>query len=94
MVNGMAAVKVTITLPENQVEEIRALVEAGNASNVSQFVQHAVRVALFDAAGWRDMLDQALQQTGGTLTRQERAWADRVLKRESPKRRTGKRRAA
>jgi Arc/MetJ-type ribon-helix-helix transcriptional regulator len=69
----MATTKITITLNDEQVEEIRALVAAGQAANISAFVKHAVGVALFDAAGWRELLDQALQQTGGPLTKKERA---------------------
>jgi Arc/MetJ-type ribon-helix-helix transcriptional regulator len=79
MVFGMATTKITITLADDQVEEIRALVTAGQARSVSAFVKHAVGVALFDAAGWSEMLKDALQQTGGPLTKKERAWADAVL---------------
>jgi hypothetical protein len=53
----------------HQVDEIRALVAAGAAASVSAFLKHAVGVALFDAAGWKEMLQDALQQTGGPLTR-------------------------
>jgi hypothetical protein len=42
-----------------QLDEIRALVAAGTAASVSAFVKHAVEVALFDAAGWREMLEDA-----------------------------------
>ncbi len=80
MVFGMAATtKITITLADDQLEEIRALVAAGQAANISAFVKHAVGVALSDAAGWKDMLDMALQQTGGPLTDEERNWADDIL---------------
>jgi Arc/MetJ-type ribon-helix-helix transcriptional regulator len=79
MVFGMATKKVTITIDEDQVERIRALVEAGTASSVSGFIQHAVRVALDDVAGWGAMLADALTDTGGELSRQERRWADEVL---------------
>ena len=79
MVSGMATRKVTVTLREDQVDEIRALVTAGQASSVSAFVQHAVGVSLADAAGWRQMLEEALDQTGGPLTKKERAWADAIL---------------
>ena len=54
-------------------------VAAGQAANVSAFVQHSVGVALHDAAGWKEMLEDALQQTGGPLTKNERAWADALL---------------
>ncbi|MGO4882548.1 MAG: ribbon-helix-helix domain-containing protein [Bryobacteraceae bacterium] len=47
----MATTKITITLPDDQVQEIRDLVAARQARNVSAFVQHAVGVALHDAAG-------------------------------------------
>jgi len=79
MVSSMATLKITVTLPVDQVEEVRALVAAGRAISVSAFVKHAVGVALFDAAGWRGMLEDALQQTGGPLTKTERAWADAIL---------------
>ena len=94
MVFGMATTKITITLRDDQLEEIRALVEAGQAANVSAFVQHAVGIALNDAAGWREMLKDALEQSGGPLTNKERAWADAIL---TPHRRKGapkKRKAA
>lgn len=89
MVTGMATTKVTITLDTDKLEEIRRLVEAGTASSVSGFVKHAVGTALHDAAGWKAMLEEALQQTGGPLTQRERAWADGLL---APRRRKGDRR--
>jgi Arc/MetJ-type ribon-helix-helix transcriptional regulator len=79
MVFGMATMKVTITLLKEQVEEIRELVAAGEAASVSAFVKHAVGIALYDAAGWREVLQQGLAQTGGPLTKKERAWADAIL---------------
>ena len=94
MVFGMATTKITITLPNDRLEEIRALVAAGEAASVSAFVKHAVGVALFDAAGWREMLRDALQQTGGPLTKRERAWADAVLSSQGRKRGSKKRKAA
>ena len=90
----MATAKITITLEDRQVEEIRALVAAGAAANVSAFVKHAVGVALFDAAGWREMLEDALQQTGGPLTKEERSWADALLSPHQKKKAPRKGRAA
>ena len=92
MVTGMAATtKITITLPNEQIGEIRAIVAAGGAANISAFVKHAVGVGLADAAGWKEMLDEALEQTGGPLTAKERAWADEIL---SPAKRGPKKRKA
>lgn len=79
MVIGMATKKVTVTLDEDQLDRIRELVGTGRAESVSGFVQHAVRVSLDDVAGWGAMLAEALTQTGGDLTADERAWADRIL---------------
>ena len=94
MVFGMATQKITVTLDDDQVKEIRALVAAGQAANVSAFVQHAVGVALHDAAGWKEMLEDALQQTGGPLTKNERAWADAFLSPGARKRGSKKGKAA
>ena len=82
----MATQKVTVTLDDDQVKEIRALVAAGQAANISAFVQHALGVALHDAAGWKEMLEDALRQTGGPLTKNERAWADALLSSRERKR--------
>jgi Arc/MetJ-type ribon-helix-helix transcriptional regulator len=79
MVPGMASRKITIILRDDQVEEIHALVAAGEAASVSAFVERAVGAVLSDAAEWKQMLREALQQTGGPLTKRERAWADALL---------------
>ena len=42
-------------------------------------VQRAVDVALDDVAGWGTMLANALNETGGPMTAEERAWADTAL---------------
>jgi Arc/MetJ-type ribon-helix-helix transcriptional regulator len=94
MAIGMATTKVTVTLPDDQITEIRSLIGAGQASSVSGFVQHAVAVALADAAGWQEMLQEALDQTGGPLTQKERVWADRLLKGGRPSRSARKGKAA
>jgi Arc/MetJ-type ribon-helix-helix transcriptional regulator len=94
MVTGMATTKVTITLEQDQLEEIRKLVEAGSAPSVSGFVKHAVGIALHDAAGWKTMLEEALQKSGGPLTKRERAWADARLSPRAGKVRRRRTRAA
>ena len=75
----MASRKITITLNEEHVEQIRNLVNVGRTASVSGFVQHAVGVALDDVAGWGAMLAQALADTGGPMSADERAWADTAL---------------
>lgn len=68
-----------MTLDEADVARIRSLVESGKAASVSGFVQHAAGVSPDDVAGWGAMLAEALAQTGGDLSADERAWADRIL---------------
>ena len=94
MVFGLATQKITITLRDDQIKEIHDLVAARRAASISGFVQHAVAVALSDAAGWMEMLQDALEQTGGPLTRKERAWADSILKPRQEKKRAKSRKAA
>jgi predicted nucleic acid-binding protein/Arc/MetJ-type ribon-helix-helix transcriptional regulator len=79
MVIDMATRKVTITLDEAQLDRVRGLVDAGSATSVSGFVQHAVGVALDDVAGWGAVLAEALTASGGPLSDEERAWADAML---------------
>ena len=79
MVFGMATRKVTVTLEDVQLDAIRKLVDAGTSPSVSGFVQRAVSVALDDVAGWGALLAEALRETGGPLTAEERAWADELL---------------
>ncbi len=90
MVSGMATKKVTITLDEEQLHQIRQMVETGKAATVSGFIAHAVSVALDDVTGWGAVLGQALEATGGPLTNDEREWAREVL--GSEKQNTTKRR--
>jgi len=92
MALGMATTKITITLENEQLQAIRRLVATAKAESVSGFVKHAVAVSLADVAGWGVMLGLALDETGGPLTKKERAWADAQL-RTLPKQRR-KRKAA
>jgi Arc/MetJ-type ribon-helix-helix transcriptional regulator len=87
MAIGMATEKVTVTLDQEQLASVRRLVSSGKATSVSGFVQHAVAVSLADVAGWGAMLGLALSETGGPLTRKERAWADSILGAPRKKRR-------
>jgi Arc/MetJ-type ribon-helix-helix transcriptional regulator len=43
------ATKITITLPDDQLEQVRALVAARTTPSMAEFVKHAVRIALQDA---------------------------------------------
>lgn len=75
----MATVKTTITLQEDDLRQIRELIASGKAPSISGFIQHAVTLALHDVSGWGAILSGALKETGGPITKDERAWADTVL---------------
>lgn len=79
MVTGMATTKITITLPDAQLEAIRRRVEGNEASSVSGFIQLAVQRSLEIDAEFRAMVDEGLEASGGPLTAKERAWAKKVL---------------
>lgn len=79
MVGGMATVKITITLPDRQLEEIRMRVAAQNSPSVSGFIQQAVQKSLENAAEFRVIVEEALKKTGGPLKPKERAWARKML---------------
>src|SRR5438270_5314776 len=87
MATGMATTKVTITLDDDQLVQVRKLVASKRAPNVSAFVKRAVDVALQDAAGWESLLADALDRTGGPLTDKERRWVDEALSAAKRKRR-------
>jgi Arc/MetJ-type ribon-helix-helix transcriptional regulator len=91
MVVGMAAAKITITLPDLQVREIRKRVSSRESPSVSGFIQQAVQKSLDNAAEFRAVVEKALNETGGPPTRRERAWARRML---SVRKRKGKSRNA
>ena len=92
MVNGMATTtKLTITLDDEQFTALKKLVAAGRTPSVSGFVRKAVAVALNDAAGWSQMLNEALDKSGGPMTDAERAWADNILGHHRPTARKRKR---
>ncbi|HEY2551147.1 MAG TPA: hypothetical protein VGI64_11270 [Streptosporangiaceae bacterium] len=54
------ASKLTITLDDANLYRVRALVAAGKARSVPEFIQHAVAIALDDVADWENLLANAL----------------------------------
>jgi len=91
MVYGMATTKITITLPDRQLTEIRKRVAAQDSPSVSGFIQQAVQKSLENAAEFRTMVEEALRESGGPLKPKEREWARRML---SPRKREPKPRKA
>jgi Arc/MetJ-type ribon-helix-helix transcriptional regulator len=75
----MATRKITLTLPDKQIEEIRKRVAVHEAVSVSGFVQRAIQRALLNSSEFSAMVDQGLIETGGPLTPKERAWARKML---------------
>ena len=88
----MAATKITITLPDSQLEEIQKRVRAKSAKRISAWVQRAVEKTLENEADFRAMIDEMLEESGGPATPEELAWARKML--SGGKRRRKSRRAA
>lgn len=84
----MATVKITVTLPDTQIEEIRKRVAILEAESVSGYIQRAVQWALLNSSEFSALIDQGLLETGGPLTPRERATARKTL--APQKRRTRK----
>jgi Arc/MetJ-type ribon-helix-helix transcriptional regulator len=87
----MATTKITVTLPNAQLADIRKRVAAQDAPSISGFIQQAVQQSLDNEAEFRAMIDQALGETGGPLKPSERAWARKML---SGRKRARRRKAA
>lgn len=79
---AMATARITLTLPEEQIAEIRRRVADHDAASLSGFVGNAVARALQNSAAFSAMIDQSLRESGGPVMAKERAWARKML---SPK---------
>ena len=78
MVGMTSKSKIAVSLPPELVERAHQAVAQGRASSVSAYVADAIeqKSKLDDLAS---LLDEMLAHTGGPLTAQEVAEADRVL---------------
>ncbi len=74
----MTVAKITISLPDVALRKARAAVRAGEASSVSAYIAAAVEEK-HEADDLRNMLAEMADETGGPLTRAERARARRDL---------------
>lgn len=75
----MPKTPISIALSDDQLAQIDSVVASGRSPSAAAFIEHAIKIALQDASEWSAMLNQALAETGGPLTDEERAWACSVL---------------
>ena len=75
----MATTKITVTLPDTQLEEIRQRVATNKAASISGYIQRAVQKSLENEAEFLASVEQVLMETGGPITPKERAWARRMI---------------
>ena len=78
MMTGMTRVKIAVSLPAELVEQAKRAVAEGRAESVSAYVAEALAEKSSEEDFDR-LLEQMLQETGGRLTPEEIAWADRAL---------------
>ena len=79
----MTAAKIAITVPRPLLAKVKSAVKRGRAASVSAFVSQAVEQHVREeslAALLRDLIEQH-----GEPTREDRAWAKRVLSRRHKK---------
>jgi Arc/MetJ-type ribon-helix-helix transcriptional regulator len=78
MIVGMTKAKIAVTLNQALVDQAKRAVADGRASSVSAYVEDAL--AAKTAVDSLDLLlAELLSETGGPLSDQERADADRAL---------------
>lgn len=84
--NSMTKDKIAVTLPPALVAQARRAVREGRAASVSAYIEAALheKAKLDDLAS---MLEEMLAETGGPLTKRERAAADEALGVRSKRRR-------
>ena len=76
--SGMTVAKITISLSDEVLRKARAAVRVGEASSVSAYIAAAVEEKR-DRDDLKQMLLEMAQESGGPLTRAERAQARRDL---------------
>jgi len=88
------ASKFTVTLTDDQLRDIQHVTNSRRKERVSVFIQQAIKRQVENAVAYRRMLQEALEQTGGPLTDEERGWADAIAAGQRRKYPTRKRKAA
>jgi len=78
MIGMTPRTKIAVSLPNEVVEQAQRAVAEGRSRSVSAYVADALeeKTKFDDLAS---LLDQMLAETGGPLTAEERAMADRAL---------------
>lgn len=71
--------KIAITIDPDVLARVKSEVEAGPLRSVSAYIEHAVVNQLAGEDDFDSWLAEALDATGGPLTEQERADAQRIL---------------
>lgn len=78
MMNGMTKSKIAVSLDEELVAAVKEQVSSGQADSVSAYVSEALedKLKVDDASAF---YEQVLLDSGGPMTDEERAWADKAL---------------
>ena len=71
--------KIAITIDPDVLARVKSEVEAGPLRSVSAYIEHAVVNQLTAEDDFDSWLAEALEATGGPLTEEERAEAQRIL---------------
>ena len=74
----MTVAKITISLPPEAIAKAKAAVRRGTAKSISAYIAKAVQEKQ-EEDDLQQMLNEMLEETGGPMTPEEEAHADRVL---------------
>jgi hypothetical protein len=77
----MTTTKIAITLPEEQLARVHRAIRAGLADSVSGYISRAL-IEQQREESLRDLVEDLIAQHGKP-TREEKAWAKRVLARRA-----------
>ena len=76
--------KIAITIDADVLARVRSEVQAGPLRSVSAYIEHAAVNQLTADDDFETMLAEMLEATGGPLTDEERAAAQRILNGTDP----------
>ena len=77
-------VRVTVTIDPDVLAQVKSAIKSGPLRSVSAYVEFAVKNQLLEDVKYETMLAEMLEASGGPLTDEERAEAQRILNGGAP----------
>ena len=81
---GKRRARVTVTIDPEVLAQVKLSIKSGPLRSVSAYVEFAVKNQLMEDVNYEAMLVEMLEASGGPLTDEERAEAQRILNGGAP----------